>query len=89
MDLLKLEPDSDSETCHDGSQVLDIKVEGVTDIQEEDPVQRTFPALKNEHEVGHVSVCALLDSFLRYLHLPLVSISIYLSIHMTQQSSSQ
>jgi hypothetical protein len=57
MDLLKVEPGSDSETCHDGNQVIDIKVEEVTDIQEEeDPLRRTFTVIKTEHEVSCISV---------------------------------
>jgi hypothetical protein len=57
IDLQKVIPDSYSETCltspHDGSQVINIKVEDVTDIQdEEDPLQVTFPEIKAEHEVS-------------------------------------
>jgi hypothetical protein len=60
MDSLKVEPGSDSETCHDGNQVIDIKVE-VTDVQEEeDPVLITFPLMKTEHEVSCMMVCILL-----------------------------
>jgi hypothetical protein len=67
MNLLKVEPGSDSETCHDGNQVIDVKVEEVMDIQEEeDPVLITFPAIKAEHEVSFMPWCTLLGSFLIY-----------------------
>jgi hypothetical protein len=91
MDSLKVEPGSDSEICHDGNQVIDIKIEEVTGIQEEeDPVLRTFPGIKVEREVSRMSVCTLLGSFLRYLQLPFVFlISICLSIHITHHLSSE
>jgi hypothetical protein len=59
MDLLKVEPGSDDETCHDGNHAIYIKVEDVTDIQEEEhPVLITPPLIKAEQEV-----CLLLCSF--------------------------
>jgi hypothetical protein len=60
--LLKVEPGSDSETCHDENQIADIKVEKVTKIQEEDPVLRTSPVIKTEHEVSCLCMCTLLGS---------------------------
>jgi hypothetical protein len=52
MDLLKDVPGSDSETCHDGNQVIDIKSEDVADIEvDEHPVLITFPVIKVEQEV--------------------------------------
>jgi hypothetical protein len=56
MDLLKVEPGSYSETCltssHDGSQVLSMNVEKVTNVQEEDdPLLISLPVIKTEHEV--------------------------------------
>jgi hypothetical protein len=54
MDLLNGIPCSDSETCDDGSLVIDIKdvkAEDVTDVQEEDPVPETVPGIKAEQEV--------------------------------------
>jgi hypothetical protein len=73
MDFLKVEPDSD-ETCHDGNQVMDIKDEDVTDMQEnEDPVLMTLPVQKAEQEV-----CL----WLRYCLFS--SLSVCLSIHMKQ-----
>jgi hypothetical protein len=61
VDFLKPEPGSSSETyptsSHDGTQVIDIKVE-VSDAQEvEDPLLITLPEIKAEHEVSCVSVC--------------------------------
>jgi hypothetical protein len=35
MDLLRGALGSDSETCHGGNQVIDVKVEDGTDIQED------------------------------------------------------
>jgi hypothetical protein len=53
MDLVKVEPGSDSETCHDGNHFIAIKVEKATDIQEEDdPVLTTFPVIKAEDVVS-------------------------------------
>jgi hypothetical protein len=50
MDLLKVEPESYSETClipsHDGNQE-------VTSVQEEDP-SLMFPVIKAEHQVSFV-----------------------------------
>lgn len=55
IDLQEVVPGS--ETCltspHDGSQGISIKVENVTDIEEErDPLEITFPEVKDEHEVS-------------------------------------
>ena len=36
----------------DGSEVCDIKVEEVSETQEEDPLAVALPAVKAEHEVG-------------------------------------
>jgi hypothetical protein len=56
MNFLKVEPGSDSETCHVGNQVIDIKIEEVTDIKVEvDPVLITFPVIKAEDEVSCTS----------------------------------
>jgi hypothetical protein len=56
-DFLKCLPGSYSETCvtsfHDGSEVMSIKVEAVT--EEEDPLLITFPGMKAEHEVSCIS----------------------------------
>jgi hypothetical protein len=64
MDSLKVECGSDSETCHDGNQVIDIKVEEITGIQaEDDPVLITFPVIKAEDEVSCLSICNFLAHF--------------------------
>jgi hypothetical protein len=57
-------PGSYSETCitspPDGNQIIDMKVEDVTDIQvKEDPMPVTFPVIKGEQEVSFISVCTL------------------------------
>ncbi|XP_033606108.1 uncharacterized protein LOC111875794 isoform X2 [Cryptotermes secundus] len=54
VDFLKVEPGLSDGTCptssHDGTQVIDIKVE-VSDTQEvEDPLLITLPEMKDEHE---------------------------------------
>jgi hypothetical protein len=59
--LLKVVPESCSETCvtssHFGNQVIDIKVEDVTDMQEEEnSLLLKFPAIKAEHEVSSMSL---------------------------------
>lgn len=60
VNLLKLEPGSDTKTCHDGNQVLDIKVEGVADMQAEDgPVVTSCPVIKTEEEVSQMFICTL------------------------------
>jgi hypothetical protein len=68
MDLLEFVPASYSETnltsADDVNQVMDIKVEDITNIQEEeeDPLSVRFP-VKAEHEVSYVCVCTLLGIF--------------------------
>jgi hypothetical protein len=52
MDLLNAVPRSDTEMCYDGNQVINIKAEDVTDIQEDEhPVQVACPVIKTEQEV--------------------------------------
>jgi hypothetical protein len=52
MELVNVVPGSDSGTCNDGSQVISIKDEDVTDFQEdEDPLLITSPVIKAEQEV--------------------------------------
>jgi hypothetical protein len=67
LDILKSEPGSCTATClmssDDGSEVVGIKVEGVTDIKlEEDPGQTTSTAVKTEPAVSCMSVCAVLST---------------------------
>jgi hypothetical protein len=64
MGLIQAGPDSCSETCltssHDGNQLVGIKVEEVTDIQEEeDPLLITFPVTKAELWVSCKCGCYL------------------------------
>jgi hypothetical protein len=67
MNLLKVEPGSDIDTQHDGSQDISIKVEEVSDIKKDDvPVLITFPVRKVEDEVSCVCQCTLLGICLRY-----------------------
>jgi hypothetical protein len=61
MDLLEVASGSCSEiydtSSHDGNEIVSIKVEDIPDIkEEEDPLLITFPVVKNEHEVSHMSV---------------------------------
>jgi hypothetical protein len=62
MDLLKVELGSHSETCH-GNHFISVKVEEVTDIQEEveeeDPLLITHSELKAEDEVSCKVGCIL------------------------------
>jgi hypothetical protein len=52
MDLLKGEPGLDSGTYHDRNQVINIKAEDATDMQDDKyPVLITFPTIKAEQEV--------------------------------------
>jgi hypothetical protein len=59
-DIAKDEPGLCSETCltaHDGNQVIDVKFQKGSDVEEDDdPVAITFPALKAECEVSCVSM---------------------------------
>jgi hypothetical protein len=62
MDLQKVGSHSYSETCltsfHVGNQVTYMKVEDVTDIQEEDdPLSTALPVIKTEYEVSCMSAC--------------------------------
>jgi hypothetical protein len=42
-----------SETCHGVVQVMSVKVEEFTDVEEqEEPVPKTSPVIKTEHEVS-------------------------------------
>jgi hypothetical protein len=62
IDLLDIESALCGET-YDGNQVTDIKVEGVTnEQQEEDPLLITCPVKQTEHEVSCLSVCVLLGT---------------------------
>jgi hypothetical protein len=67
MDMLKVERSSDSETCHDEDQIINIKVEMTGKQEDMDPLLRTLPVTKTEREVSCMSVCTLLGSLLKYL----------------------
>jgi hypothetical protein len=50
--LLEIVPYSHIQTCHGGNQVMDIKVEDVTDIQEDkSQLVELLPVIKAEKEV--------------------------------------
>jgi hypothetical protein len=49
INLMEVVPDSYSETCHDGNQLIDIKVEVP---EEEDPLLITCPIIETELEVS-------------------------------------
>jgi hypothetical protein len=52
LELVKVVPGSDSETCCDGNWDVIIKDEDVTDVQEdEDPLLITSPLMKAEQSV--------------------------------------
>jgi hypothetical protein len=84
INLPKVVPSSYSETSltssHDDNQVIDIKAEDVTDIQEEeeeDPLLITSPVIKAENEVScmsvyivrHFSEIYIITCCLSHLHL--------------------
>ncbi|XP_021930788.1 uncharacterized protein LOC110835157 isoform X3 [Zootermopsis nevadensis] len=53
MDLVKDEPDSDSDMCQDGNQVIGVKAEDVSDIKiEEHPIPITNLVMKDEQEMN-------------------------------------
>jgi hypothetical protein len=68
----------------DADLVMSVKVEEVSDMQEEDvPVPTTWRAVKAESEVSCISVCLLLSRFEKYTELPVVFlICIYVSISL-------
>jgi hypothetical protein len=69
MDLLKVGPGSDGETCHDGNHAIYIKVEDVTDIQEEEhPVLITPSLIKAEQEVCLFVHCCAFSHFCLCVH---------------------
>jgi hypothetical protein len=81
--LMEHAPRSYSEPCYDVSQFLHVKAEEVTHIQEEEDTHAVpFPVIKTEHEVSFMSVCPLLDTFHRYLDLPVS----FFSIHVIQMN---
>jgi hypothetical protein len=64
MDSLKVEPGSYSETCptpsHDGTQIIDIKVEEASDIETvKNSLLIPFPQVKAEHQVRCMSACPI------------------------------
>jgi hypothetical protein len=73
-DLLKVELGSCNEacvtSCHDGNEVINIKVEEVLDTEEEeDPLLITFPVINSEHEVSSMylpSFMSLMGDFYVY-----------------------
>jgi hypothetical protein len=75
--LRKLVPGSCSETnltsC-DGNHAISIKVEDVTDTQEEqeDPLLTEFPLIKVEHEVSCLSVCTILNTCQKCIVLSII-----------------
>jgi hypothetical protein len=51
--LLKVLPGWYGETCYPAVQVMSVKVEEFTDVEEEEePVPKTSPVIKTEHEVS-------------------------------------
>jgi hypothetical protein len=75
MDLLKVETGVCSETCptssHVGSEVISVKVEEVTDTQEEeDPLLIRLPDINSEHEVSCMFISIL--GHIPYHVLPVV-----------------
>jgi hypothetical protein len=79
MDLLKVVPGSYSETC---PASYDMKVDEVTDIQEEEDPLLTFPVVKAEYEVSCVSV-----SIVRHI-LQIYKISVFLFICLSVSASN-
>jgi hypothetical protein len=66
-------------------QVVDMKLEEVTDVEEEEgPDQITFPALKAEHKVSCMFVCTLLCILHKCLSHPFLYI-----IHIKQLHSGE
>jgi hypothetical protein len=51
IELMKVVPDSDSDTCHAENQGVSIKEEDVTHIQEDEDLLIASPAIKAEQEV--------------------------------------
>jgi hypothetical protein len=58
IDLLKVLPGSCNETSHIGVQVINIKTEDLSDLENEEkfPVQISFPVIKTELQVSCICV---------------------------------
>jgi hypothetical protein len=60
-----VEPDSYSEayvsSSHDGSEVINIKVEVSDTEEDDDPMPATFSGIKAEQEASYLSVCPYLS----------------------------
>ncbi|XP_023712406.1 uncharacterized protein LOC111867110 isoform X2 [Cryptotermes secundus] len=67
MDLLKAEAGACSETCQTSSHVGSVKVEAVTDTQEEDPLLIRLPDMNSEHENGWSKLLVDDSDMLEYL----------------------
>jgi hypothetical protein len=60
-------------SSHDGDQAVNIKVEEVSDVEdEEDPVPMTFVEIKVEHEVSLMSLWPLLGISHSHPELPVL-----------------
>jgi hypothetical protein len=84
MELVKVVPGSDRETCHDGNQIS-IKDEDVTDIQEdEDTLLVTYPIIKSKEEV-----CPSVQRSVNFVEMKIACFLTYLSLsyHMKQDPS--
>jgi hypothetical protein len=57
---------------HDGDQTVNIKVEEVSDVEDEDSVPMTFVEIKVEHEVSCVTFCPLLGICYSHPELPVL-----------------
>jgi hypothetical protein len=54
----------------DGNEVISIKVEKATGIQEKDPLLITLPVINAEHEVSCISWCLLCGTFHKHPKVP-------------------
>jgi hypothetical protein len=87
IELVKVVPGSDSDTCHAGNQGVSVKEEDVTDIQEdEDDLLIASPAIKAEQEVRFCIYCSA-----SFLDMQIACFVTYLSLsfHMKQVPSGE
>jgi hypothetical protein len=88
MELVKVVPGSNRETCHDGNDIS-IKDEDVTDIEEdEDPLLITSPLIKSEQEVC-MPLCTAFVKFCLYANCMFsdLSLSVHPPMHVKQDPS--
>lgn len=86
MEILKVEPTSCTEThvtfFGDGNEATDVKIEEVTDLQEEDPLLVTLPVVPAEHEVSYIGLGVHYSDILQISNISCCMNHVHLSLPM-------